>query len=155
MHRVFPLLVAFFLVACGGDDLPVDSPEAPGAQATATSAGGASGDAAVDPALVGFWTQAYRQYSPDGTPQVSETNVYWTLREDGSALDTKQSDQLSSGLLTADYNWTRSGDRLAFAYAPDGAEGPQWNVVRLEGDTMTVKAPGREEYRTFARGPAE
>lgn len=113
----------------------------------------AEADGAADADLVGFWTQTYTQYTEDGDPVVQGTNVYWTLREDGTAREAKQDDRLGPDPLTEDLTWTRSGDVLAFTHAATGDPRAQYDVVRLEGDTLTVHTAERRQYLTFARGP--
>ena len=145
--RTLLFLLPFVLVACGSE---TDAPPADGDTATADVP---AADGAVDPDLVGFWTQRYTQYeSLDADPVTFSTNVYWTLNDDGTAFEAKQSEALGPDPLTENLTWSRSGDRLGFNNAATGDERHQWDVVRLEGDTLTVQSVARGEYVTLSRG---
>ena len=140
MRPLLLTLLLLALTACG----PADDAGAP-----------AAAEGTVDPDLVGFWSRVYTQFSIDGPPKTYDTRVTWTLREDGTALEAKQDDRLGPTPLTENLSWTRDGDRLGFTNVATGDARERWDVVRLKGDTLTVKDDERERYLTFVRGPVD
>ncbi len=142
--RLFALaLLTVALAACGTDT------DTSSTDATSAAAESSSSEAS---AIVGFWNEAGRKSSLDAELRTSDGTLNWTFREDGTAMQYQQFEELGPDPLTEDLSWTLDGSTINLTNTATGDDRHTFEIVEQADSTMTLHNEARSEYMVLTRG---